>query len=39
MKPQTINQLIRELEKVLGPLPKKQKPSKPTVKGDERGSA
>jgi hypothetical protein len=27
-KPQTINQLIREFEKILGPLPKPAKPAK-----------
>lgn len=27
-KPQTINQLLREFERILGPLPKPQKPPK-----------
>lgn len=27
-QPRTINQLIREIEKVLGPTPKPQKPAK-----------
>lgn len=31
-KPQTINQLLREFERILGPLPKAQKP--PKTKGD-----
>jgi hypothetical protein len=37
-KPLTTNQLIREFERVLGPLPKPAKPPKRTPKGgdDER---
>jgi hypothetical protein len=28
-KPQTTNQLLREFERILGPLPKPSKPAKP----------